>query len=69
MNEWKTFIESRTVWANFVGLAALILSSLGYGTGGIDEDTTVEVILQIVTGLSFLGSTLFRVLATRRIAA
>ncbi|MCA3563105.1 MAG: hypothetical protein IOC90_11780 [Methylocystis sp.] len=67
MTEWKNFIESRTVWANFVGLAALILSSLGYGTGGLDEEKAVEVILQIVMGASFLGSTLFRVLATRRI--
>jgi hypothetical protein len=68
MTEWKNFIESRTVWANLVGLAALILSSLGFSLGGIDEDKTVDVILQIVMGLSFLGSTLFRVLATRRIS-
>jgi hypothetical protein len=67
MSEWKTFLESRTVWANLIGLTALILSSLGFAALGVDEERIIDVILQVVTGLSFLASTVFRVLATRKI--
>ncbi len=67
MSEWKTFLESRTVWANLVGLTALILSSLGFSALGFDQEAVIDGILQVVTGLSFLASTAFRVLATRKI--
>jgi hypothetical protein len=67
MSEWKTFLESRTVWANLIGLTALILSSLGFSALGVDQERVIDVILQFVTGLSFLASTVFRVLATRKL--
>ncbi len=67
MDEWKTFLESRTVWANLIGLTALILSSLGFSALGFEQEKIIDVILQIVTGLSFLASTIFRVMATRKI--
>jgi hypothetical protein len=67
MSEWKTFLESRTVWANLVGLTALILSSLGFSSLGFDQEKIIDVILQVVAGFSFLASTVFRVLATRKL--
>ncbi len=67
MSEWKTFLESRTVCANLVGLTALILSSLGFSSLGFDQEKIIDVILQVVAGLSFLASTVFRVLATRKL--
>jgi hypothetical protein len=67
MSDWKTFFESRTVWANLVGLAALILSSFGLGTALFDQDKAVDALLQLVAGFSFLASTVFRVAATRKI--
>jgi hypothetical protein len=67
MSEWKTFLESRTVWANLVGLTALILSSLGFSSLGFDQEKIIDMILQVVAGLSFLASTVFRVLATRKL--
>jgi hypothetical protein len=67
MSDWKTFFESRTVWANMVGLGALVLSSLGFGSGLFDQDKAVDALLQIVAGLSFVISTVFRVAATRKI--
>jgi hypothetical protein len=67
MSEWKTFLESRTVWANLIGLTALILSSLGFASVGMDQEKIIDVILQMISGASFLASTVFRVLATRKI--
>jgi hypothetical protein len=67
MSEWKTFLESRTVWANLVGLTAMILSSLGFASVGFDQEKIIDVILQVVAGLSFLASTVFRVLATHKL--
>jgi len=67
MDDWKNFFASRTIWANFVGLGALIVGSLGYDSGGIDQDRTVEALMQVVAGVSFAASTAFRVLATRRL--
>jgi hypothetical protein len=67
MSEWKTFLESRTVWANLVGLTALILSSLGFSSLGFDQEKIIDTILQVVAGLSFLASTTFRLLATRKL--
>ena len=67
MDDWKSFFASRTVWANLVGLTALILASFGFDGGAIDKDGAVEALLQVVAGLSFLASTAFRVLATRKL--
>ena len=67
MTEWKSFLESRTVWANLVGLLALVLSGLGFKTGDINTEYFVDAVLQVVAGISFLASTVFRVTATRKI--
>ncbi len=66
MDEWKNFLASRTVWANAVGLLALILSAIGVDAD-IDRERVVDSLLQVVAGLSFLASTAFRVAATRRL--
>jgi DNA-binding NarL/FixJ family response regulator len=67
MTDLKTLLESRTIWANIVGLIAVVLAALGFGPSGVDPDRIVEIILQVVAGLSFLASTIFRILATRKI--
>jgi hypothetical protein len=67
MIELKSILESRTVWANLVGLFALGLSGLGFSTVAFDSGQIVDAILNIVAGASFLASTVFRVIATRRI--
>ena len=67
MTEWKSFLESRTVWANLVGLLALVLSGLGFKTSDINAEYFVDVVLQVVAGISFLASTVFRITATRKI--
>jgi lysozyme family protein len=68
MDQFKSFFSSRTIWANIVGFVALLLPLLGYKTDGLDSGQVVDAISQIVAGLSFIASTVFRVAATKKIA-
>lgn len=63
----KSFLESRTVWANLIGLAALLANAWGLNTGGIDQAALVDAVLKAVSAASFIASTVFRVKATRLI--
>lgn len=69
MSDTKSILSSRTVWSNLVGLAAIGLSLGGFNVAGIDSGPLVDAGLQVVAGASFVASTLFRVLASRKIAA
>lgn len=68
MKDWKSIVASRTVWANIVGLAALAGAGFGFDFSPADQDGVTEAFLQVVAGLSFLASTLFRVLAKTRLS-
>ncbi|MCA0422117.1 MAG: hypothetical protein LCH61_02125 [Proteobacteria bacterium] len=63
----KTMLESRTVWANLIGLAALVGDVWGLNTGAIDQSALVDAVLKVTSGLSFVASTVFRIRATRLI--
>ncbi|MGL4635976.1 MAG: hypothetical protein ACRCWF_08350 [Beijerinckiaceae bacterium] len=67
MIELKSILESRTVWANLVGLVALLLSVMGFSTSVFDSGQVVDAILNVIAGGSFLASTVFRVIATHKI--
>ncbi len=51
MSDWKSFFASRTVWANLVGLAALVASSLGIDVAPADQEGATDALLQVVAGL------------------
>jgi hypothetical protein len=68
MTKLKSILESRTVWANFVGLCAVILSSGGMSISPEAADKTIDAILQIVAGVSFVASTFFRIIATKKLS-
>ncbi len=68
MIDTKSILSSRTVWANLVGLGALGLSAFGFNTSGLDAGLVADAVLQAVTGASLVASTLFRVVASKRIA-
>ncbi|MDJ1159017.1 glycosyl hydrolase 108 family protein [Chelatococcus sp. SYSU_G07232] len=68
MIETKSFLASRTVWANLFGLVAITLSFLGFDTSGLDSGALAEAALQVVAGASFILSTVFRLTATKRLA-
>ena len=67
MDSSKGFFASRTVWANLIGLAALGLGVAGVDTSRIDTGGLADAATQIVAGVSFVLSTLFRVQATKAI--
>jgi lysozyme family protein len=67
MNDVKSILASRTVWANIVGLASIGLSLAGVDTGDIDTDRFAESAAQFVAAASFIGSTVFRIAASRRL--
>lgn len=68
MDITKTIFSSRTIWANVIGMLALVLSWLGFDTSSVDKSAVTDHLLLIVTGGSFVASTVFRVLATKRLA-
>jgi lysozyme family protein len=67
MNATKSILASRTLWSNVVGLAAIALSLAGFDTSALDAGAMSEAVLQIVAGGSILASSLFRLLATKRL--
>ena len=67
MDMIKPILQSRTVWSNLIGLAAIGLSAFGFDTTGVDQGRLAEAGLQAIAGLSFVSSTVFRILATRRL--
>ena len=68
MTELKNLIQSRTVWANGIGLLALLLSAFGFSLPVFDREQVVDALLQVIAGGSFLASTVFRIIATKKIA-
>ena len=64
MTDVKSIFASRTVWTNIVGLASVGLALVGVDTGDIDADRFAEA---GVAAASFIGSTVFRIAASRRL--
>lgn len=67
MIDTKTILASRTVWANLIGLVALVLGLLGFDAGDLETEAFAQAAVQLVAAASFVASTLFRILATRQI--
>jgi len=67
MNDVKSILASRTVWANLVGLVSVGLTLAGIDTGDLDVNRVAESAAQLVAAASFIGSTVFRIAATRRL--
>lgn len=67
MPDTKSLLESRTVWANVVGLAALAVSLFGFDASSIDQGALVDSVLKGIAGVSFVVSTIFRVKATKNL--
>jgi lysozyme family protein len=67
MNFSKSIIESRTVWANIIGMAALGASVLGFDTSAVDQNAVIDAILKGIAGVGFVASTIFRIKATKKL--
>jgi len=67
MFDTKTLLQSRTVWANVVGFGSIALSLMGFQTMGLDQGLLTDRLLELVAAGSFVASTVFRVIATKRL--
>ena len=67
MDDTKSLLSSRTLWANLIGLAALALGAFGFDTSAIDAGQLSDQLLQAVAAVSFVASSVFRVIATRKL--
>lgn len=67
MTDVKSILASRTVWTNIIGLVSVGLGLMGLDTGNIDADRLAEAAAQLVAAASFIGSTVFRIAASRRL--
>lgn len=68
MIDTKTILASRTIWANLIGMAALILGLFGFDASVLNSGGFQEALVQFVAAASFIASTVFRVLATKQIS-
>jgi choline-glycine betaine transporter len=67
MTDLKPILQSRSVWSSFVGILCLIASVFGVETRLIDQGALAEALLQVATGISFVGAIIFRVTATSQL--
>jgi hypothetical protein len=67
MPDTKSMLRSRTVWANIIGLVALLLGAFGVDTGGLDQPALAEAAAELVAAASLIASTVFRLIATTRL--
>ena len=57
MNDVKSMLASRTVWANLVGLVSVGLALAGVDTGDLDVNRVAESAAQLVAAASFIAAT------------
>jgi lysozyme family protein len=67
MIDTKSLVQSRTIWANLIGLGSLALSMAGFQTAGLDTGLLTDRVLEVVAAGSFVASSVFRVIATKRL--
>jgi hypothetical protein len=67
MLDTKTILASRTVWANLIGLIALVLGLFGFDASELGTSAFEEAVIQFIAAASFIASTVFRILATKQI--
>jgi hypothetical protein len=67
MFDTKTILASRTIWANLIGLATLVLGLFGLDGSALATGAFEEALIQFVAAGSFIASIVFRILATKQI--
>jgi hypothetical protein len=68
MEQWKSYFQSRTIWANLIGLAALMLDMLGLnGMSSEDQSQLVDALLNLVEAAAFVSGVIFRAIASDRL--
>lgn len=68
MLDSKSIFASRTIWANVIGFSCLALSLFGINTSFIDQGVLLDTILQLFAAISFIVSTITRIIATKTLS-
>ena len=69
MDQWKSYLQSRTIWANLIGLSALVLDILGFnGVSADDQAQLIDSLIKLVEVAGFVGGVIFRAIARDRLA-
>jgi lysozyme family protein len=63
----KSILASRTIWANLIGFAALVLGLFGFDASALSTGAFEEALVQLIAAGSFVASTVFRIVATKQI--
>ncbi len=63
----KSILASRTIWANLIGFAALVLGLFGFDASSLSTGAFEEALVQLIAAGSFVASTVFRIVATKQI--
>ncbi len=69
MTDTKSILSSKTLWANLIGLAAVLMPLFGLDISGVDGAGLSQAMSQAVAAMSFVASSVFRVMASKRITA
>ena len=68
MKQWKSYLSSRTIWANLIGFAALLLDMFGFnGISAEDQSQLLNHFLKLVEASSFIAGVVFRAVARDRL--
>jgi hypothetical protein len=67
MNEFKSLLQSRTFWANSLGVIALLVPPAAPYVTGVDPGAVAEAVSNAVAVVMFVVSTYTRMIATKRI--
>lgn len=67
MNDFKSALRSKTVWAGIITVLASLLGMLGYSIGAEDQAWLVNALPEIVTFLAGFVAIIGRVTAKKKI--
>jgi hypothetical protein len=67
MTEFKSLLQSRTFWANAIGIVSLLVPPAAPYVAGVEPDAVAEAVSNAIAVLMFVVSTYTRMTATKRI--
>jgi len=67
MDEIKSWLTSKTVWAGIVAIIAALLGHWGYTFSGQDQTDFQNTVVPLITGISGIVAIIGRVVASKRI--
>lgn len=65
MTDYKSILQSKTVWSAAIGAVAFGMHT--FNLGDIDQNATLNAVLQIVSGVAYVGAIVFRIAATHKV--